>query len=46
MAAGARDQAAAVNGLLDDDGDRQSWATIRSGLSAGLLRPIDLRSQR
>ena len=34
--------AAALNGLLGDDGDRQCWATIRSGLGAGLQEPIDL----
>jgi len=28
--------------LVADDGDRQCWATIRSGLSAGLQQPIDL----
>ena len=28
--------AAVLNGLVVDDGDRQCWATIRSGLSAGL----------
>jgi hypothetical protein len=46
VAAGALEQlvvedalyaAAARNGLVADDGDRQCWATIRSGLSAGLL---------
>ena len=31
-----------ANGLVADDGPRQCWATIRSGLSKGLLRPIDL----
>ena len=50
VAAGALEQrdvedalydAAELNGLVDDDGDRQCWATIRSGLSAGLLEPID-----
>jgi hypothetical protein len=34
--------AAARNGLVADDGARQCWATIRSGLSAGLQEPIDL----
>jgi hypothetical protein len=34
--------AAARNGLVTDDRDRQCWATIRSGLSAGLQQPIDL----
>jgi hypothetical protein len=51
VAAGALEQgevedglyAAAVrNGLVADDGERQAWATIRSGLSAGLQYPIDL----
>jgi len=31
-----------ANGLVAADGERQCWATIRSGLSKGLLRPIDL----
>jgi hypothetical protein len=53
VAAGALEQrdvedalydAAGLIGLVDDDGDRQCWATIRSGLSAGLLEPIDLTS--
>jgi hypothetical protein len=30
--------AAVRNGLVADDGQRQAWATIRSGLSAGLLQ--------
>jgi hypothetical protein len=34
--------AAECNGLVADDGARQCWATIRSGLSAGLQQPIDL----
>jgi hypothetical protein len=34
--------AAEANGLVADDGSRQCWATIRSGLSKGLQRPIDL----
>jgi hypothetical protein len=34
--------AAEANGLVADDGPRQCWATIRSGLSKGLLQPIDL----
>ena len=51
VAAGALDQAAVEdalyaaaeqNGLVNDDGARQCWATIRSGLSKGLLQPIDL----
>jgi hypothetical protein len=29
-------------GLVADDGQRQCWATIRSGLGAGLLQPTDL----
>jgi hypothetical protein len=28
------------NGLVADDGHRQVWATIRSGLSAGLQQPL------
>jgi hypothetical protein len=35
-------EAAECNGLVADDGQRQTWATIRSGLSAGLQDPIDL----
>jgi hypothetical protein len=31
--------AAERNGLVADDGERQCWATIRSGLSAGLQDP-------
>jgi len=51
VAAGALEQAdvedelyaaAEHNHLVADDGDRQCWATIRSGLSAGLLQPINL----
>jgi hypothetical protein len=34
--------AAERNGLVADDGPRRCWATIRSGLSKGPLRPIDL----
>jgi hypothetical protein len=34
--------AALNNGLVRDDGARQTWATIRSGLGAGLREPIDL----
>jgi hypothetical protein len=34
--------AALNNGLIRDDGERRTWATIRSGLSAGLQEPIDL----
>jgi hypothetical protein len=30
-------------GLVADDGERQTWATIRSGLDAGLLQPINDR---
>jgi hypothetical protein len=33
--------AAKQNGLLADDGDRQTWATIRSGIGAGLQSPRD-----
>src|SRR5207237_10811502 len=34
--------AAEVNGPVADDGEQQTWAMIRSGLSAGLQQPIDL----
>ena len=34
--------AAVHNCVVADDGDRQCWATIRSGLSAGLQEPINL----
>jgi hypothetical protein len=37
--------AAEQNGLVADDGQRQCWATIRSGLSAGLQQPIDLDAE-
>lgn len=49
IAAGALEQedvedalyvAALHNGLVHDDGQRRTWATIRSGLSAGLQQPI------
>ena len=33
---------AVANGLVADDGERQCWATIRSGLGAGLQEPIGL----
>ena len=55
VAAGALEQAdiedelyaaAEANHLVADDGDRQCWATIRSGLSAGLQQPSDLDSAR
>ena len=36
--------AAEVNHLIADDGERQCWATIRSGLSAGLQQPVDLNT--
>jgi hypothetical protein len=51
IAAGALEQvdvedalyaAAEHNGLVADDGQRRVWATIRSGLSKGLLAPKDL----
>ena len=38
--------AAVANGLVADAGQRQGWATIRSGLSAGLREPIDLDDDR
>jgi hypothetical protein len=34
--------AAEANHLVADDGERQTWATIRCGLSARLQQPIDL----
>ena len=34
--------AAVANSLVADDGERQCWATIRSGLGAGLQEPSDL----
>jgi hypothetical protein len=55
IAAGALEQSAAEdalyaaaerNGLVADDGQRQCWATIRSGLGAGLLQPVDLDADR
>ena len=54
VAAGALDQgevedalyAAEQNGLVADDGQRQCWATIRSGLGAGLREPVDLNRRR
>ena len=33
---------AVANGLVADDGERQTWATIRSGLGAGLRESIDV----
>jgi hypothetical protein len=51
VAAGALDQAevedalygaAEHNRLVADDGPHRCWATIRSGLSAGLQQPVDL----
>jgi hypothetical protein len=50
VAAGALEQAAVEdelyaatkhNHLVADDGERQCWATIRSGLSAGLQQAVD-----
>ena len=50
IAVGALDQsqvedqlfaAATENGLVKDDGQRQAWATIRSGLGAGLRSPLE-----
>ena len=60
IAAGALEQhdveealyaAAVANGLVADDGERQCWATIRSGLSkgaaaAGRPRPRRRRARR
>jgi hypothetical protein len=44
-ATGARHAAALANGLVADDGQRQCWATIRSGLGAGLQEALDLSKQ-
>jgi hypothetical protein len=53
VAAGALDQAevedalyaaAERNGLVVDDGQRQTCATIRSGFDAGTREPIDLEA--
>ena len=38
--------AAEANGLVGDDGQRQCWATIRSGLGHGLQHPYDLDADR
>ena len=38
--------AALHNRLVHDDGQRQTWATIRSGLGAGLQQPKDLDADR
>ena len=38
--------AAVANDLVTDDGERQCWATIRSGLGAGLQEPVDLDAKR
>jgi hypothetical protein len=38
----ARAARPAPNGLVADDGERQTWATIRSGFSVGLQELIDL----
>jgi hypothetical protein len=55
IAAGALEQAevedglcaaAAHNGLAADDGERQTWSTIRSGLSAGLQQAVELDARR
>ena len=55
IAAGALEQssvedalyaAAVAIGLVADDGERQCWATIRSGLGAGLQEPIALDKRR
>ena len=29
------------NGLSSDDGPRQTWATIRSGIAAGMKSPLE-----
>jgi hypothetical protein len=54
IAAGALEQdveqelyaAAEANGLVADDGARQCWATIRSGVGHGLQHPYDLDADR
>ena len=57
IAAGALEQsevedalyaAAEQNGLVSNpkDGPRKTWATIRSGLGAGLREPVDLTTRR
>ena len=55
VAAGALEQfvvedalyaAAERNGLVADDGQRSTWATIRSGLSAGIQASIELKEAR
>ena len=38
--------AAQANGLVAEDGQRQCWATIRSGLGHGLQHPYDLDADR
>jgi hypothetical protein len=38
--------AAEANGLVAEDGQRQCWATIRSGLGHGLQHPYDLDADR
>jgi Type IV secretion-system coupling protein DNA-binding domain len=38
--------AAERNGLVADDGQRQTWATSRSGLGAGLREPLGLDAER
>ena len=40
------DPVAVGNGLVADDGERQCWATIRSGVGAGLQEPINLDAGR
>jgi hypothetical protein len=35
-------ETAEQNGLVAGNGRRQAWATIRSGLCAGLQNPVDL----
>ena len=38
----ALDVAAVAHGLVADGGERQCWATFRSGFGASLPRPLDL----
>jgi hypothetical protein len=38
--------AAECTGLVADDGQRQTWATVRSGLGAGLNAPFRPEARR
>src|SRR5712691_11866353 len=37
--------AAELDGLVADDGQRQCWATIRSGMDSGPQQPVDLDAE-